>query len=137
MALNERERLVLNTVTMRLNEKESLTYLEKNHHKMEHATYYRIKARIEAETLKRINEIGSQFQHQHLARIEELELIRSEMWKNCSLETVPFKKVMILKEIKELQPFISAYHEATKHIMEDEVDKVTKQESDSLSIVRS
>ncbi len=122
---------------MRFNEKESLAYLEENHHKMEHATYYRIKGRIEAETLKRINEIGRQFQHQHLARIEELELIRAEMWQNYTLEEVPFKRVMILKEIKEMQPFISAYHEATKHIMEDEVGKVTKQESDSLSIVRS
>ena len=83
-------------------------------------TYYRIKARAEEKKLARLNEIAKVgFVHQHIGRINQLELIQREVWKNYEQEQSPLKKVVILEKIASVQPYLSAYYEATKMVMKE------------------
>lgn len=116
--LNDRERLVLDCKRMRLKENEALAYLKANGHGISEATYYRIKGRLEAEKLKRLHFYAATFDDQHLERIETLEWIEQEMIKCSVIEQNPLKKTMILEKIANLQPYLSAYCEATKEVIE-------------------
>ena len=59
-----------------------------------------------------------EFHEQHLNRIDTCELIAKLMWQNYLRERSPYRRVLILKEIKELQPYLSSYYEATKMVLE-------------------
>lgn len=124
MALNDRERVVVACQIMRLTEKEALAYLKANGQEMSAETYYRIKARIKREHLKQAYDIAREFPYLHMERVNEIELIRSEFWINYHRESAPYRKACILKMILELQPFASAYAEATKDIMEGEINAI-------------
>ena len=103
---------------MRLSIKRSLLYMEGSGYPMSQATYMRIKSWLKRTTLERLHYIaGFGFEDQHLERIDNVDLIHELMWENYHLERSPSKKVMILKEIKELQPYISSYYEATKEVI--------------------
>ena len=39
------------------------------------------------------------------------------MWQEYLRERSPYRRVLILKEIKELQPYLSSYYEATKMVL--------------------
>ena len=121
--LSDTEKLVVRCTIMRLKENEALDYLKSNGHKKSRMTYYRIKARVEEIKLARLHEIAKiGFVHQHIERIDQLELIQREMWKNYEQEQSPLKKVTILEKIAAVQPYLSAYYEATKYVMgEDNV----------------
>ena len=45
-------------------------------------------------------------------------MIERLMWQDYHLEPSPYKRVMILKEIKDLQPYISSYYDATRGVMQ-------------------
>ena len=110
---------------MRLNNTEALAYIRGSGFKMSIATLYRLRNNIKQRTRERLHIIAqSTFEQQHLERIDELELIKKLMWHNYHLETgSPYRKVMILKEIKDIQRYISAYYEATPdYIEKPEVD---------------
>jgi len=110
-----------------LSEKQALAYLEGTGHPMKRSTYYNHKAELESKKLERLHFIAMMgFEDQHLERIDNCELIHKLMWENYHVCRNPKDKVMILKEIKELQPYISSYYEATK-----EVIKPTAGQSDS------
>lgn len=96
---------------------------------MSASTYWRERGKISAETLSRIYEIAKEMTERHVERIDELEKIKQEMWNSYDLETEPRFKVRILKEIKELQPYLSAYDEAAKHILEDSMKKYGQESS--------
>ena len=97
---------------------EALAYLRANGREMSRMTYYRTKARVEQKKLQRLHEIAKVgFVHQHIERIDQLELIQREMWKNYYLEKSPLKKVVILEKIAAVQPYLSAYYESTKMVM--------------------
>lgn len=118
MALNETEQLVVDCLRMRLTEIQSLAYLKANEHEIHRATFYRIKGRLEATKLKRLYEIAAiGFEDRHVECVDQLRLIEKLMWENYHREEQPYRKTMILKEIKELQPYLSAYYEATKELM--------------------
>lgn len=126
--LNDTEQLVLQTIRMRLKGKESLAYLKANGKEITLEHYYRVKGKLDGEKLKRLHEIGQYgFVDQHLERIDNLELIQELLWKNfwkVHLEK-PHVAVIILKEIRELQPYLSSYYEATKHIVEKDAGEKT------------
>jgi hypothetical protein len=63
----------------------------------------------------------------HLERLEEVELVRKEMWRQYHLEQDPFKKARILKLIIELQPYASAFAEATAAVLAGEVIPAVKE----------
>lgn len=149
MPLSQRESLVLITKTMKMSERDSMEYLKKKGEEMSQGTYYKTLARISTETRKRLTEICDNYKDSHMQHISTFYAIENELWNayrepNKRLVTVreegyddngkrwkretqqlidiplsPVEKSKILKEIKELQPYISAYEEATYHIMED------------------
>jgi hypothetical protein len=49
---------------------------------------------------------------QCLERVDRMELIENQMWMNYWKEPDRFKKVKILVEIVNIQPYISSYYEA-------------------------
>ena len=59
-----------------------------------------------------------EFHEQHLNRIDNCELICKLMWQEYAKEISPYRRVLILKEIKEIQPYLSSYYEATKMVLE-------------------
>ena len=117
-SLTDTKRAVLETIRMRLSERQALTYLEEVGHPLKRAMFYRHKRELEGQKLQRLHFIaGIGFEDQHLERIDTCELIAKLHWQNFLMEKSPFKKSMILKEIKELQPYISSYYEATKEVL--------------------
>ena len=75
---------------MRLRENEALDYLKTNGYHISRMTYYRLKRRVEEKKLQRLYEIAKiGFVHQHIERIDQLELIQHELWKLFELEQEP------------------------------------------------
>lgn len=118
--LTDRQKAVVETIRMRLTEKQSLTYLNESGFPIAVATLYREKRRIEKLKLQRlylIAKIG--FQDQHIERIDKCEMVEKLMWENYRNEVSAFKKVLILREIIKMQPYLSAYYEATEDVMKE------------------
>ena len=117
--LNDRQKAVIETIRMRLNEKQSLEYLKEVGFDIGPATYYREKRKVESMKLKRLYHIAKiGFQDQHLERIDNTELCLKLMWDNYHLEQDPFKRFQMLKDIIMVQPYLSSYYETTKLIVE-------------------
>ncbi len=122
MPLDELERLVVNCRIMRLKKAEARAYLKGHGYDLSQPAYQRLRLHIERTKSGRLYEIARRgFVDQHLERLDQLELIQQEMWKNYHLEGDPTKKTRILRMIADVQPFLSAYIEATKEVMEHNV----------------
>jgi hypothetical protein len=118
--LTERQKAVLETIRMRLTEKEALEYLRNAGFEMSDTTWYREKKQLEKMKLKRLYHIAKiGFEDQHLERIDICELIQRLMWQNVREEKDPYKRNQILKDILSLQPYLSNYYEATKEVMKE------------------
>lgn len=86
---------------------------------MSETTYGKIKSYLKRTQLQQLHRIAALgFEEQHLARIQILEHIEQLMWKEYYSEKIAYRRVMILKEIKEIQPFISTYYETTRTVLE-------------------
>jgi hypothetical protein len=117
--LTERQKAVIETIRMRLSEQQSLEYLKEVGFTCSPATYYREKKKVEEMKLKRLYHIASiGFVDQHLDRIDNTELCLKLMWQNYHLEQDPYKKFQMLKDIILVQPYLSAYYETTKLVMQ-------------------
>ena len=75
---------------------------------------------LKLKRLFHIAEIG--FQDQHLERIDIYEMGFKMMWNNVLLEKDPYKCNSMIKDILLLQPYLSAYYEATKLVLEKKPD---------------
>ena len=117
--LSDRSRAIIETIRIRLNEKQSLEYLKEVGFDIGPATYYREKRKVEKLKLKRLYHIAKiGFQDQHLDRIDNTELCLRLMWENYHLEKEPFKRFQMLKDIIMVQPYLSSYYETTKLIFD-------------------
>jgi hypothetical protein len=117
--LTERQNAVIETIRMRLSEQQSLEYLENVGFPCSVATFYREKKKVEELKLKRLYHIASiGFVDQHLDRIDNTEFCLKLMWENYHSEQDPFKRFQMLKDIILVQPYLSAYYETTKLIVE-------------------
>jgi hypothetical protein len=82
-------------------------------------TFYNDKRKVESLKLKRLYHIAKMgFQDQHLERIDVYEMGFKMMWQNILLEKEPYKRNQMIKDILLLQPYLSAYYEATKLIFD-------------------
>ena len=125
--LSDTQKAVLETVTMRLDLTNSLDYLKHVGFPMGRRTYYRHKKQIEDMKLERMRFIARvAYEEQHLDRVDRMELIESQMWINYWKEEDRYKKVKILAEIVNIQPYISSYYEATKDLLEAQKPKVNQ-----------
>jgi len=112
------EKLVRQAVSMRLTAQEGLKYCKNYGVDIELQTYYNLSSKVKREAMKRLSE--NDFLLQHDERITTLEKIHTELWLNYyefKSEDDKVNAVKTLKEIKELQPYLSTYHEATKYVL--------------------
>lgn len=140
--LTDRQQAVVETVRMRLTERQSLAYLnsEAIGFSMSVRTYYREKRQITKLKFTRLALIASSgFQDQHIERIDNLEMIQKLMWQNYHQCTNAFQRVLILEKIKEMQPYLSAYYDATREVMERNIPEANTRrngkETSDISVV--
>jgi len=119
MTFSDVELLVVHSIVMRLNEKESLAYLEGHGHKIQPSTFYKYKKKIVGAGEKRKIELTRDgLWEQHLQRIDQLETIEKLSWENFHREKDPSRKQKILESIANLQPLLSTYYHATQKVLE-------------------
>ena len=117
--LSDRQKAVIETMRMRLTEKQSLAYLKEMGFEISPKTYYNDKRKVESLKLKRLYHIAQiGFQDQHLETIDQYELGFKMMWQNVLREQDPYKQNVMIKDILLLKPYLSAYYEATKVIVD-------------------
>jgi hypothetical protein len=78
---------------------------------------------------ERLFEIAKEgFVAQHLARIDDLELIKRKMWEIFfKLEkNDPFRACQVLVWLTAVQPYLSQYYEATKFIIRKVAEEQSK-----------
>lgn len=135
--LNDLEIAIVSTKAMRYTENEAMGYLKTHGFDISHSTYYSTLGHISSETRKRAFEHAKSFLEDHIGIIDELLNIKKMMYQSAIKEDDNLKKTMILAKITETMiPYISAYTEATRYIIIEEVkNKIGKdEESFNLSI---
>lgn len=118
--ITDRQKVVIETISMRLSTKEALIYLHDHGFPVKEATYYREKAKLQNMKMERLYlmaKVG--FVDQHLDKIDKLECIEKEMWKKYRDCKDPYKGVEILTQIANLQPFLSAYYDSTRYVIKN------------------
>jgi hypothetical protein len=124
--------LIIQTMIMKLSQKESLAYLKDKGIEISVPYYYRLKKNIQTSRFDRLNLIAkTQFVDQHLERIDQLELINSEYWKLYRETKDTFKKTLILEKIAELQTYISPFYDASMYVMQKQVESKHETEKDN------
>jgi hypothetical protein len=120
--------LVINCIAMRFTEKESLSYLKTEGYDITARTYHRIKKDIVESRFKRMNEISDTgFIDSHLQSLDTLLHCQKEMWTNYYQCKDPYKKVEILTQICNLQPFISEYTSQSRQVMQNKTINTWKE----------
>src|SRR5215213_4065124 len=133
--LNDRSKTIVESIRLRLNEKQALTYLKEAGFEMSARTYYREKSKIESLKLKRLYHIAQiGFQDQHLETIDQYEMGFKMMWQNVLRERDPYKQNSMIKDILLLKPYLSSYYEATKLIIEKQQEQQNEIEWNNISI---
>ena len=118
--------IIIQTIVLDLNETESLKYLEDKGFKISARYLYRLKNKVKSERFHRLSLIAqAQFRDQHIQRIETLEVINSEYWQLYRQEKVVWHKARILEKITELQTYISSYYDASRYILEKQMQEST------------
>jgi hypothetical protein len=132
-ALNERQKLVLETLYKQYSNKQVLDYLKDQGFEVSNTTLKRDRNYIKRSSIPRLYQIAKVgFEDQHIQRIEKLEMIEKEMWTNYNNITDPYKRILSLERIANLQPIISAYYDSTRYVLET---STTKQPDKSISTV--
>jgi len=117
----------------RLTIEQSLKHMKQQGFPMSQSTFSRMKRTLKKNELKRLHHIAAiGLEPQHLKRLETLENLERLMWENYHKEKAHYRKVWILNQIKELQPYISTYYETTKAVMMTKPDG-TRQDNTSIS----
>jgi hypothetical protein len=111
---------VIHCMIMRLSWKESDQYLQSKNIKMSERRFYEVKKEIQESRFERLAYIAKQgFVDAHLERIGQLEMINEEMWKQYKEGN--YEAMEALTKIMILQPYLSAFYDASKQIMEDNI----------------
>lgn len=119
LPVNDRERAIIACEVMGLKEEFALAYLKSEGFEMSPGHYYRTKGQLEGTIDKRLFEIAKKgFVRQHMQRIQQLEHVEREHWRNYTREKDSYKRSKILEMITNMQPLMSAFYEATKEVME-------------------
>lgn len=127
--LNDRQKLILETMITQRTTKQALEYLRQNGFEITERTLRRDKKIIKEKNLRRLYQIAKMdFQDQHIERIEKLKYIERCMWDDVKECQDPYKRTKIKESIANLQPIISAYYDSTRYVLE-------KQYPNKLSII--
>jgi hypothetical protein len=116
--LNDTQQAIAETIIMNLNSKNALKYMEKVGHGISRATYFRQKKNLEEMKLERLEFFSKYgFEDQHIERIDNMETAKKLMWENYQQCVDPYKRVLILEKIVNIQPYLSAFYDSTAHVM--------------------
>lgn len=116
--LSDKESAVVATMRMRLTIEQSLKYMNDVGYNISQSTYSRIKRKIQSAKFQRLYHIAKiGFEDQHLDRIDNCELILKLMWENYHDCKDPFKRVIILEKLANVQPILSSYYDITRAVM--------------------
>ena len=143
--ISERQRAVLETMRMRLTERQALAYLKEVGFEMSDTTWYREKNKLEKMKLQRLYHIAKiGFQDQHLETIDQYELGFKMLWQNVLREQNPYRQNIMIRDILLLKPYLSAYYEATKLIIDKQqseyqefLDKQLQQQPENQEVFES
>ena len=120
MVLNDTELLVVHTIAMRLNEKESLEWISSKGVGIKRAQLYRIKAHLKSLQHEKSDTAPSEFLLNNAnIWIERLETILYLSFQNVKNEKDPLKNQKILESIVRMFPTFSAYYEAATMFKKD------------------
>jgi hypothetical protein len=125
---------------MRLTIAQSLEYMKDAGYTVSQATYCRMKNKLQSLKLERLYNIAKYgFTDAHLERIDQLELIQKLMWDDYHNCKDPYKRTCILEKIANIQPYLSAYYEATKDVIvkKKQEDDTPKPIQEDISISES
>jgi len=120
----ELEQLILRCIVMRFSERESLTYIAENYKKIESTRYYEIKRTLADKLVEEGYRITSKngLYEQHMMRIQTLETIEKEQWKQYKAESKPYLKSSILERIQNLQVYLSSAYDYIRAIIKNQED---------------
>lgn len=126
--LSDTEQAVVQTMTMRVNEKQALFFLKQKGIDISRRTYFRCKKKVEGLKWQGLMHIAEFFTEQHLQRIDRLEVVEHLMWNEYEKEKSPLKRVNILSTIVNIQPYLSNYYGATRFVLEKrlKIDPIKK-----------
>jgi hypothetical protein len=123
--LNDTDKIVQETIILRLTEKEALEYLNDHGFQMSRAKYFRHKRKVEETTLQRLYTVVKYgFPKQHMEKIDKLEMVEKQMWSDYFDCKDPYKRVEILTQIANLQPIITAFYDSTRYALEKQYPKI-------------
>ena len=107
---------------LRLSELEALRRLSDKGFKISRAYYYRLLKQIKESRFDRLHLIAIEgLIDSHLNILDTLNQIQGEMWTQYHKEKDPFKKVLIMEKLADLQYSISSYMDASQYIYERSV----------------
>jgi hypothetical protein len=114
----ELRQYVLECMIFRFNQKESMDYIFKKGYNITDRTFRNIKKDILKSRFKYFKElVDTGIIDQHIRAIECIHHVLREMWINYEKCQDPYKKVEILTQIVNVQPFLSKYFETTRNVL--------------------
>ena len=116
--LSEKEKAVIETITMRFHAPEALTYLENLGMKMGLSTYYRYRKIVEDKKIERMQFIADHFQELHLEKIDRLELIDRLMWQEGPERNTTISQGKDTRNNCECSGDVSGYYESSTIALE-------------------
>jgi len=120
----ELEQAVLQSIVMKLSEKESLAYIKLCYKPIESTRFYEVKKSLTDKMIEegyRITSKNGLFE-QHMMRIQTLEAVAKEQWKKYREEPKPFLQSAILERISKLQLYISSAYDYTRSIIKTQTE---------------
>ena len=109
MTFNDTKFLVIQSMAMRLSEKEALDWISSQGKHLSHAQYYRIRKKINNEKEKRKTSFKSEGLWTAIfGSIDQYETILRLSWKNARNEKDPLKNQKILESITQILPYTTA-----------------------------
>ena len=110
---------------MRLDERESLTYINDQGYDISRAQYIALKKKIKDSRFERLSQIAKAFVDHHIERMDTLDLVNYEMWRKY--RQGDYKTLDALSKIAETQTILSQYYDASKMVMENEIERIRKE----------
>ena len=108
-----------------MTERESLDYFNEQGYDISCRQFYRIKKNIRESRFERLSEIAKGFVDHHLERMDTLDLVNYEMWRKY--RQGDYKGLDALSKIAETQTILSQYYDASKMVMENEIERIRKE----------
>ena len=127
-SISDRQKVVLETMYKHYTNDQALEFVRAQGYNITERTLQRDRKVIKKSALPRLYQIAKiGFEDHFVSRIEKLDLIEKEMWKNYNEITDPYKRILSLERIANVQPIISAYYDSSRYVLEK---SPSRQESD-------